>query len=373
MRVLHINGNYIWTTLHQLMIRELSSKGIDNDVYVPTYDKKNAVIDVDDNVVIDECFKKNDRFLYFHKQSKIIAAAEKCFNLKTFDLIHAYTLFTDGNTAMQLSKKYGIPYVVAVRNTDIYDFFKYRILLRHRGIEVLQNASAVFFLSDSYRQITINQFVSRPLRESIQKKSYIIPNGIDNFWFDNIFRERNYDEINLRISKKELRLIYAGSIDNNKNTDLTIEAIEKLKNNGWEVLYTVVGHIIDENVADRLRQKSYVTLVDKMPKEDLIKLYRDADIFIMPSHKESFGLVYAEAMTQGLPVIYTRGQGFDGQFVEGSVGYSVSDKDSYELTHLIEMITEKYREISCNCVGLVNKFRWDTIVHKYIDVYSHLC
>lgn len=40
----------------------------------------------------------------------------------------------------------------------------------------------------------------------------------------------------------------------------------------------------------------------------------------MPSHKETFGLVYAEAMSQGLPIIYTKNQGFDGQFPDGYVG-----------------------------------------------------
>jgi len=43
----------------------------------------------------------------------------------------------------------------------------------------------------------------------------------------------------------------------------------------------------------------------------------------MPSITETFGLVYAEALSQGLPVLYTRGQGFDRQFEEGEVGYAV--------------------------------------------------
>ena len=38
-------------------------------------------------------------------------------------------------------------------------------------------------------------------------------------------------------------------------------------------------------------------------------IYRENDIYVMPSIIETFGLVYAEAMSQGLPVIYTRGQG----------------------------------------------------------------
>ena len=70
-------------------------------------------------------------------------------------------------------------------------------------------------------------------------------------------------------------------------------------------------------------EPSIATRLKEFDKEELIKLYRDSHIFTMPSITESFGLVYAEAMTQALPVVYTKGQGFDGQFPDGEVGYSV--------------------------------------------------
>ena len=53
----------------------------------------------------------------------------------------------------------------------------------------------------------------------------------------------------------------------------------------------------------------------------------------MPSYTESFGLVYAEAMSQKLPVIYSKGQGFDGQFEEGLVGYHVSPYDVKDIAN----------------------------------------
>ena len=103
MRVLHINSNYVGTTLHQLMIRQLSALGIDNQVFVPTYDKNTGVIIPDVNVKVVECFKKRDRYWFEYKQNKIIKAVEKIYDIKSFDLIHAYTLFTDGNCARNLS------------------------------------------------------------------------------------------------------------------------------------------------------------------------------------------------------------------------------------------------------------------------------
>ena len=43
MRILHINCNYIGTNLHQLMIEKLDKMGIENEVFVPTYDKSISV------------------------------------------------------------------------------------------------------------------------------------------------------------------------------------------------------------------------------------------------------------------------------------------------------------------------------------------
>ena len=92
----------------------------------------------------------------------------------------------------------------------------------------------------------------------------------------------------------------------------------------------------------------------------------------MPSHTETFGLTYAEAMTQGLPVIYTRGQGFDGQFSEGTVGYSVNSCDAAELAENIVKICEHYPELSKNCVQSVQRFQWDKIVQEYLRIYTEI-
>ena len=122
MRILHINCNYLGTTLHQCMIEHLDAFGVESQVYVPTYYASQAVIKPNSNVCVSECFNKWDRVYFDYKQKKIIKDIEEKIDISSFDVIHAYTLFTDGNCAMQLSKKYGIPYVVAIRNTDVNTF-----------------------------------------------------------------------------------------------------------------------------------------------------------------------------------------------------------------------------------------------------------
>lgn len=89
----------------------------------------------------------------------------------------------------------------------------------------------------------------------------------------------------------------------------------------------------------------------------------------MWSKHEDFGLVYVEAISQGLPIIYTRGQGFDNQFEEGEVGYSVKYDSAEEIVEKIELIINDYETISNNCIERVNRFDWDKIAEKYINIY----
>ena len=90
----------------------------------------------------------------------------------------------------------------------------------------------------------------------------------------------------------------------------------------------------------------------------------------MPSFLETFGRVYAEAMTQGVPVIYTRGQGFDKNFPEGTVGYSVKADDVEEITDAVNKILNNYAEISKNCIENSCIFNWNDIAEQLDKLYS---
>lgn len=363
MRVLHINCNYINSALHQNMIEGLKRLGIDNEVFVATYDRELTSIDVNDYVTIEECFNKWDKFIFDYKQRKIIEAIEQKYDIQSFDLIHAYTLFTDGNTAKVLSEKYNIPYIVAVRNTDVNYFFRLMRHLRKRGISILKQANKVLFLSHSYENQVFQKYIPHQIQNSILQKVMVVPNGIDYFWLDNKSDSRVFN-------KKDLKLIYVGRIDSNKNIGIIQKAVSRLISDGVECNLTVVGQIDDQKEFDKISKHPNTQFIPRQNKDELIKLYRNHDIFVMASFKESFGLVYAEAMSQGLPVIYTRGQGFDEQFHDGEVGYSVDPTSSEEIVRKIKDIIANYKDISSHCIYDVTKFDWRLICEKYKEVYS---
>ena len=367
MKILHINNNYIFTNLHQLMAEKLESIGYENRVYVPICENRKGVVKVNENVEVSECFKKWDRIVFDYKQGKILKDVQQKIDIKSFDCIHAYTLFTDGNCAIKLSEKYNIPYVVAVRNVDVNSFFAKMIHLRSRGIEIMRKAQAVFFLSEAYRKQVFEKYVPEKYKEELFKKTRIIPNGIDEFWFDNRPNEVKSPDFN-----KEIKLVFAGRIDKNKNVPTTQKAMKILREKGYNVTLTVVGKVQDKSEIEKISLDGYTTVLGAKPKEELIDVYRSADIFVMPSFTESFGLVYAEAMSQGLPVVYSEGQGFDGQFDEGEVGYRACSRSPESVAEAILKVIENYDRIASGTSDKSAKFRWDEIVKEYGIIYNEI-
>ena len=92
----------------------------------------------------------------------------------------------------------------------------------------------------------------------------------------------------------------------------------------------------------------------------------------MISKREAFGLVYAEALTQGLPIIYTKNQGFDKQFEEGYVGYHVESSDIDEIIQCIKTIISNYKDLSERAEKASQRFSWAEIVKKYVVIYNDL-
>lgn len=375
MKVLHINCNYAGTALHRNMVTQLNTFGVESCVYVPVYNASGAQVETPGvRVILSECFRRRDRYVFDYKQHKILRDLRSRIEVKEFDCIHAYTLFTDGNAARILSKEYGIPYVVAVRSTDVHAFFKKAVYLRSRGVDILRDASKVFFLSEPYRKIVIDKYVPAKYRQEIYAKSCIMPNGIDDFWLDHLYTDKlaGLEETKVHLENKELRVVYAGTIMKRKNPIATQEALKLLRQKGWNVTYTAIGRVKDADVKEQMCAYPETEYIEQQPKESLIEFYRKSDLFVMPSYAETFGLVYSEAMSQGLPVLYTKGQGFDGQFPDGMIGYAIDADKPDDIADKIELAVSQYETLTRNALGNAEKFRWSDICRQYKEIYETL-
>ena len=374
----HIINGYWSRDLYALLISKLSEKNINQTVFVPVRKKEDL-----------EKFrikKENIHYLYAYiiksviyriifwlKIRKSIAYIKKNADLKTFHLTHAHTLFSDGAISYYFFKKFHIPYVVTVRNTDLNIFYKYLFYLRPLGKNILLNAEKIIFLSETYKQRLLNRYTSENIKKNLSMKSIVIPNGINDFWhqYSNNTQKKKF--------KNDLfTFVFAGEFKKNKNIHSIIRSIEILRDKGYNCRFKAIGLGFNDD-KDYVKylfklkaDKYYIEFVNAVKKEELIYLYKNADIFIMPSFKESFGLVYVEALSQGLPVIYTENEGFDKNFENGFIGYAVNPLSVNDIVKKSELLINNFELIQKNCSQVSLKFSWKSISNIMYDIYSDI-
>ena len=366
-KVLQLANGYLDKALYASLFDHMDPEKADNLVFVPLKSGDKRTPD-HPGVQALACFNEIDRRLFYPKQYKTFSAVKRLYGdqLKDIRLSHAHTLFSTGYTAMLLKRKYGIPYITAVRNTDVNRFFAKHPYFRRVGTKILTEAERVIFLSSGYADQVIDNYVDPACREEIRKKSEVITNGIDDFFFDQTPPARKGPEGTLRI-------IHIGDINKNKNVLTTLKAVELLREKGRDVTFTLVGEVKSDDIAEQLRGRAYVELNPKCPHREVLDYYARTDILCVPSRHETFGLVYAEAMSQGLPVIYTRGQGFDGIFPDGEVGYAVDPDSAAEIAGRMEDIAGRYAEMSASCIAGSRRFLWQEISSRYTGIYQGIC
>jgi|WetSurMetagenome_2_1015567.scaffolds.fasta_scaffold96948_1 glycosyltransferase involved in cell wall biosynthesis len=365
MRVLHICPGYLQRPLYDKLISTLQSTNIVNEVL--TLSSREIIYNSERPYNLQVLVRKYniiDRLIYFGKQRIIYKRICTKYSLHEFNLVHAHTLFSSGFSGYLLHKEFGLPYIVTIRNTDINVFFKYMFHLRYLGRKIMYNAKNIIFLSSSYRDFVINKYFPKSKRQIILDKSVVIPNGIDEYFLDNKFLSKRTTDI------KFIKLIYIGEINSNKNIETTIRACKLLLEKGYTLKYTIVGEILKSKYHKIIAKYGFIDYYPKCSKEELVLYLRDSDIFILPSIHETFGLVYAEAMSQGLPVIYSEGQGFDRQFENGVVGYAVNSFDYRNIMQKIIDLYDNYQQVSERCITLVEKFKWSAIANEYKKIYS---
>jgi len=372
-KVLQLCADYPYTKLYRELAQSLDVINIEQLIYVPLRKDKEFSESIGDklrntNFIYSKVFNNIDRLFYNRKINKILSDVENKIDFEKIDLVHAHFLFSMGGIALKLKREKNIDYIVSVRNTDVNVFLKYMFHVRKIGINIMKEAKKIIFISPMYKEFVIDRYIPHQLRNYIDQKSVIIPNGVNPFWLQNKYVRPEYK------NNKKVSLIYVGEFTKNKNIDVSIKAVRKLKKLGYNANFIIVGGRGDyEYKIKKLAKKNQdiVEIYDRIEeKEKLLNIYRKADIFVMPSHYETFGLVYIEAMSQGLPIIYTKGQGIDGYFEDGKVGYSVTPKDINEIVEKIEIIICNYNKISKNCYNLVEKFSWNKIAKMYNNIYT---
>lgn len=375
MHILHLSNDFAGSKVHNSLYKALSERDIKQTIYCPVRNEeligKNKVVAEGTNVVYDYVIKPFYRYVYHIKRHAIFRSLIKKIDLDGIDLCHAATLFSDGGLAYKIFKKYNVPYVVAVRNTDISFLNK----LPHTwlaGHKILSNAEKIIFISPVLMDRFSKHKVIRPILPKIRKKMIMIPNGVEDYFI-------NHVNHNTRESRGN-GVVYVGDFSTNKNVVRLCDAVTQLsKENGFrDIKLTLVGgggkvgKAADCNVDEWI--KKYPNIIDFVgpiyDKEMLCEVFNRHSLFAMPSIKETFGLVYLEALSQNLPVVYTKGQGIDGLFDE-SVGVRVNPLSVNDIKCAIKSILSSPESYSNNGIDF-ESFRWSNKAAEYIKIYSKI-
>lgn len=370
MNVLQICSYFLGSKVHSNLFRHLDSFGVRQTVFCCTRsgtDGGNNLFDsVNAQFVIRRTLKGYHRILYHHKVNKTYAELKKTLQPQEYDIVQAASLFADGVVAYKMFKEYGTPYVVAIRNTDINEFLAVAPHTWALGVKTLLNATRIVFISKAPMDKFCRHFLIKRLLPAIKGKFILQPNGIDDFWMDNIWQgDKNMSH----------NIIYVGKFDTNKNVLRLIDAVLSLTRNYPDIHLHLVGGDgwQERRILKKVDQnKKYLTYHGKIfDKPTLLKLYRQNSIFAMPSIHETFGLVYIEALTQGLAVLYTQDQGIDG-LLDGRVGERVSALSQESIENALNLMMQKRNDYQTHEVVDFEQFRWKTIGEHYMTIYKSI-
>ena len=369
-KVLHVCNDFFYSKVHSSLYKELDNLEVEQVVFSPV--KKNTP---ENNLfegkhttfLYAHILKPLHRIFFFHKVERTMREIEKTVDLGNIACIHATTLFSDGMVARELHRKYGIPYIVAVRNSDVNVFLRYMPHLWWVHRAVLESAAKVVFITPNLRQRLLKHPTLWRMKTTTADKSFVIPNGINDFWINHLHTEKN--------NEKPHHLLYAGIFNRNKNIPRMIHALQSLRPEIPDLHLDVAGDGGDneQQVLALMKQHTdWITYHGKITDlEEMRLLYRANSIFVMPSKSETFGLVYIEALSQGLSVLWSRGEAIEGMFSE-TIGESVNPLNESDMATAMKKLLQHPKAYETLPDSTFDTFRWHSIAQQYVSLYAQL-
>lgn len=371
--ILHISNDFTYQHLYNELVLHNSNRGVVQHIFSPI--RREAPSDwkfpkiKGAEFYIERIISPLHRIFFRRKISVIKRSIERIIDLERIDVIHAHTLYSDGAVALRLKRRFGIPYIIAFRNTDLNAFMKYRPDLKLIRNDVIKHAEKIIFLSPAYRDKLCQQ-VSKPLSELINRKGIVIPNGVREGWLIPPPKDISSK------SNKKIRILYVGDMSRNKNLRNLLKSVSILSTSR-PVCLTIVGGSekdADKNGLHNAKGRDITRFIGRIEKEsELREVYRAHDIFVMPSYTETFGIVYIEALSQGLPIVHSRGHGVDGLFKADTVSESANPYDPSDIASAISTLLERLktdRAIPSLCISESKRFNWRDISKEYVEIYS---
>jgi D-inositol-3-phosphate glycosyltransferase len=226
------------------------------------------------------------------------------------------------------------------------------------------------------------------LYKADMSKVIVIPPGVDvdHFYPIPVDEARQF----IGLDRDARMILFVGRIEPLKGLDTLIKAVAclRVKDLAEPVHLAVIGgdpeagpeeisaemiHI--QKMCDDLTVGKMVAFLGKRSQDTLPYYYSAADVVVMPSHYESFGMVALEAMACGTPVIASQVGGLAFLVQDGVTGYHVPDGDDDALcAKLTDLLGDENlrRRLGRNASDYAHNYAWEKIAPQIVDFYHNV-
>ena len=295
---------------------------------------------------------------------------------RAYDLIHSH-YWLSAWVGQALKARWSVPHVIMFHTLGEA---KNRAHLSERepdyriaGERLLaQGADRVICASEGERKVLIEHYGVSPL-QAVQ-----VPCGVDTDHFRP--RSRAAARRRLGLPLDQPLVLYVGRIEPLKGIDILLRAAAEME--GRFCLLVVGGDSKDSRRKSELRRLAEeigiterVFFQDAVSHERLPLYYNAADICVVPSYYESFGLVALEAMACAVPVVASRVGGLLETVRDGETGYLVPWRCPEPFAERLEMLLANEplrRSLGRMARAAVERFRWSEVAARVEDVYHEL-
>ncbi|TKB98632.1 glycosyltransferase family 4 protein [Pedobacter cryophilus] len=227
---------------------------------------------------------------------------------------------------------------------------KTKLILHAHGIEVWGNLNAVQqkVIQASTQILAVSHFTKQQLVNKHQvdeNKIAVFPNALDPYFkIPKILDKPNYLLARYQIKpiqKVLLTLARLSFTEQYKGYDKIIQLLPELIKTNQNVVYLIAGKA-DEKEIIRLKQlvnqykvNKYVKFLGFIQEDELIAHYQLADVYVMPSEGEGFGITFIEASACGVPVLAGNSDGSRDAVISGQTGLLCDPKKPKEILKTI--------------------------------------
>ncbi len=243
---------------------------------------------------------------------------------------------------------------------------------QHSEAEIIAGSDCVIAFSRHERDAMVKMYDGDPARIRL------VPCGVDLDRFRPLGRAEARDELGLNGHKV---LLFVGRIEALKGLDLLIHTTAHLDAGDIKVL--VVGDDAEgsgdlarlKSMAEGLNVAESVEFVGQVPQDRLPWYYSAADVCVVPSYYESFGLVALESMACGTPVVASRVGGLPTVVRHGHTGYLKSWRCPETFANSLEMLLVNHSlQDSMGRVArkTAESMSWHAVAEQLLAIYREL-